>query len=148
MASGNWYFPSVVVKSQKMPGGIYSRATCMTGDCWRLPEEVSNTSPGRRRALRELTGRLALLSELGHSFLIIYNLYLQCTAQHEECFETGNSWTSNLCCFVSGGVPTQSPPRARSNCRWSAGPWGKAALCLCSLLTSSSPKNNIGSLLV
>lgn len=55
------------------------------------PAEVSNAAAqAEGECLKELTGTLVLLSELGHSLLIIYNLSLQCTAQHGEYSQTGN----------------------------------------------------------
>lgn len=73
---------------------------------------------------KELTGRLALLSELGHSFLIIYNLYLQCIAQHEECFETGNFLDIKLVLFCLRRSPYAESPSGTQQLplvRWGSG---------------------------
>lgn len=140
MASGSWLF--------SICGGEISKdAWCHLLNShlhdWFMHVLKKSLTPAQAdgECWKELTGRLALLSELGHSFLIIYNLYLQCIAQHEECSETGNFLDIKLVLFCLRRSPYAESPSL-------AGPRGRSALWLCSLLTSTSLKNNIGRLLV
>lgn len=73
---------------------------------------------------KELTGRLVLLSELGHSSLIIYNLCLQCIAQHEKCSETGNSLDIKVVLFCLTRSPCAESPSGTQELplvRWASG---------------------------
>lgn len=81
-------------------------------------------------------GRLALLSKLGHSFLIIYNLCLQRIAHHDECTLTGNFLVVQLLLFSLTRNP-KAELLSSSAGRCSAGP---SACRVCSLLTSRQPQ--------
>lgn len=112
----------------KTPGLVYSES-CLQ----RCSVHILQKSQAERAA-----GGLALLSKSGHSFLIIYNLCLQCIAHHDERTLTGNFLDVQLLLLSLTRNPKQSSPRAQHTATLPG--LGAQRRWVCSLLTSHQPQ--------
>lgn len=86
------------------------KAICIHSCFMNVPKKFL-TALAEGKSSKELTGRLVLLSKLCHSFLIIWNLYLHCVAQHDEYSQTGNFLGIKLLLFSLTRSPEESESR-------------------------------------
>lgn len=113
VASGSWCFPSVKsVRRDETSEDTWCRVFKKSHlqYCFRhvVQEFLTLCSPGRRQVLARACRQVGSFIQIGHSFLIIYNLCPRCIAQHDEHLKQETSWTSNFCCFLSRGTPNRA----------------------------------------